>query len=342
MTKGLFEAANRTYTWEHVLTAAEFRGDAEALKQDLAVGLAVQAYADEQGFEASPADVESAADEFRLEHELIAGEDLEQWLDDCGLTLDDFEAFFVRRLLADRFRDQAEDIGREYAPSAADVASCMWAQAILTGEYEGLSVALATRVAVRLDGSAPFTPADARESTRKAEGLLDGETLDPEWLAELAEMEAAYAAAERAALMSEHRDREIRARFIQLTRIEIVEATFPSFDQAREAYQCVTGEGESLESVATRTSAAFEVATRFYDDVADEVRDLFFSAPAGKVFPPQMGDGPFAVREIRRRIEPEPDDPDVSARVRERLLGHRFDAMVSRHVRWLFDPWNRT
>ena len=342
MIKGLFEAANRCYTWEHVLTAAEFRGDAAELKQDLAVALAVQAYADEQGFEVSAADVESAADEFRLEHELIAGEDLEQWLDHCGLALDDFEAFFVRRLLADRFRDQADDIGRDYAPAAADVASHMWAELILTGGYEALSVALARRVAVRLDGSASSAPAEVHKSRREAAVLLDGKTLDPEWLTELAEMETAYEAAERAALMSEHRDREIRARFIQLTRIEIAEAAFPSFDQAREAYQCVIGEGESLESVATRSRAAFDVATRFYDDVPDEVRDLFFSAPAGKVFPPQKGDEPFAVREIRRRIEPEPDDPEVSARVRERLLANRFDAMVSQHVRWLFDPWNRT
>lgn len=342
MNKDLFQAANRRYTWEYVLTAADFRGDAAELKRNLAFALAVRAYADEQGFEASPADVESAADEFRLERELITGEDLEQWLDHCGLTLDDFEEFFARRLLADRFRDQADDIGRDYAPSAADVANHMWVEAILTGDYEALAAGLARRVAVRLDGSAPSTPTEVQESRREAEGLLDGKTLDPEWFTELAEMEAAYGAAERAALTSEHRDREIRARFIQLTRIEIAEATFPSFDQAQEAYGCVTGEGESLESVATRSGAAFDLATRFYDDVPDELRDLFFSAPAGKAFPPQRGDELFAVREVRRRIEPESDDPDVLARVRERLLGSRFDAMVSQHVRWLFDPWNQT
>ena len=342
MNKYLFQAANRGYTWEHVLTAADFRGEAAELKRDLAVALAIRAYADEQGFEASPADVESAADEFRLARELIAGEDLEHWLDHCGLTLDDFEEFFARRLLVDRFRDQAADIGRDYAPSAADVADHLWVEAILTGDYETLTVGLARRVAARLDGSTPCTPADGQESGHEAEGRLDGGALAPEWSTELAEMETAYGAAERAALTSEHRDREIRARFIQLTRIEIAEAMFPSFDQAREAYDCVTGEGESLESVATRSGAAFDLATRFYNDVPDEVRDLFFSASVGKVFPPQRGDELFAVREVRRRIEPESDDPDVLARVRERLLSSRFDAMVSQHVRWLFDPWNLT
>jgi hypothetical protein len=341
MIKDLFQAADRCYTWEHVLAAADFRGEAAELKRDLAVALAVRSYADEQGFEAPPADIESAADEFRLTRELIAGEDLEQWLDHCGLTLDDFEEFFARRLLADRFRDQADDIGRDYAPSAADVTDHLWVEAILAGDYETLTVGLARRVAARLDGSTPCAPADVQESRREAEGRLDGTAFDPEWFAELAEMEAAYGAAERAALTSEHRDREIRARFIQLTRIEIAEATFASFDQAREAYGCVTGEAESLESVATRSGAVFDVATRFYDDVPDEVRDLFFSAPAGKVFPPQRSDELFAVREVRRRIEPESDDPDVLARVRERLLGSRFDAIVSQHVRWLFDPWNQ-
>jgi hypothetical protein len=342
MNKNLFQAANRGYTWEHVLTAADFRGDAAELKRDLAVALAVRAYANEQGYDASPADVESASDEFRLERELIAGEDLEHWLDHCGLTLEDFEEFFARRLLADRFRDQADDIRRDYAPSAAEVANHMWVEAILTGEYETLAVGLARRVAARLEGNAPGTPDEAQESAREAEGRLDGTALDAKWFTELAEMEAAYGAAERAALMSDHRAREIRARFIQLTRIEIAEATFPSFDQAREAYDCVTGEGESLESVAARGGAAYDVATQFYDDVPDEVRDMFFSAPAGKVFPPQKGDELLAVREVRRRIEPESDDPDVLARVQERLLSSRFDAMVSQHVRWLFDPWNQT
>jgi hypothetical protein len=341
MNKELFQAASRRYTWDHVLAAADFRDGAVELKRDLAVALAVRAYADEQGFEASPEDVESAADEFRLTRELIAGEDLEQWLNHCGLTVDDFEGFFARRILADRFRDQADEIFREYAVSAADVANHTWGEAILSGDYETLTVALARRVAVRLDGSTTCTSGEVQESRREAEGRLDGTSLDPAWFAELAEMEAAYRVAERAALTSEHCDREIRARFIQLTRIEIAEATFVSFDQAREAYVCVSGEGESLEAVAARSGAAYDVATRFCDDIPDEARDLLFSAPAGKVFPPQPGDEIFSVREVRRRIEPDSDDPDVLARVRERLLGSRFDALVSQHVRWLFDPWNQ-
>jgi hypothetical protein len=342
MIDSLFQAAGRSYTWEHVLTAADFRGDTAELRRNLAVALAMRAYADEQGFEASSSDVESAADEFRVERDLIAADDLEQWLDRCGVTLDDFEAFFARRILAARFRDQADQVGRDYAPSAADVANHIWVEAILTGDYEALAIGLARRVAVRLDGSTLFTPAEVEEARREAESRLQGKTIDPEWFNELAEMEAAYGAAERAALTSEHRDREIRARFIQLTRIEIAEATFPSFDQAREACHCVTGEGESLESVAARSRAAFDVATRFCEDLPDEVRDALFSAPAGRVFPPQKGDEIFTVREVRGRIEPEPDDPDVVARVRGRLLGNRFDAMVARHVRWLFDPWNQT
>jgi hypothetical protein len=342
MIKEIFQAAARRYTWEHVLAAADFRGEAAELRRDLATGLAVRAYAAEQGFEASSEEIERLADEFRLTRELIAGEDLERWLDHCGLAVDDLEEFFARRLLADRFRNQADEIGREYAPSATDVADHLWGEAILTGAYETLTVGLARRVAARLDLSASVAAADAEEFRREAEGRLEATMLDPQWSAELAEMEAAYRAAERAALTFEHRDREIRARRIPLTRIEVAEATFPSLDQAREAYDCVTGEGESLDAVADRSGADFDLTTQFCDDLPDDVRDLFFSAPAGKVFPPQSGGDLFAVREVRRRIEPDADDPDVLARVREHLLDSQFDAMVSQHVRWLFDPWSQT
>ena len=342
MNKDIFQAANRCYTWQHVLTAADFRGETARLRRDLATALAIRAYADEQGFEAAQADVESAIDEFRLQHDLISGEETEQWLDHCGLTLDDFEDFFARRLLVDRFREQADRIGRDYAPSGADVANHTWPEAILTGNYERLTVPFARRVAVRLDGGPPCTPADVKEAMRDAETRLRGSPFDPEWLTELAEMETIYAAAERDALTSEKCEREIRVRSIQLTRIEIAEVAFPSLDQAREAYVCVSAEGEGLETVATRGGRAFDLATRFYDEVPDGVRSLFFSAPPDKVFPPEEREGLFAVCQIRRRIEPDLGDADVFARVRERLLSTQFDAMLSQHVRWLFDPWSRT
>jgi hypothetical protein len=342
MNRDIFEAADRCYTWEHVLTAADFRGVTAQKRRDLANALAIRAYADEQGFEAAEADVESAIDEFRLQHELISAEDMENWLDHCGLTLDGIEEFFARRSLVDRFHEHVADISRDYAPTEVDVADRMWAEAILSGTYEELTVPLARRVAVRLDGGTPCTPAAVKEAMREAEARLGGGPLDPEWFAELVEMETIYAAAERDAVTSEKCEREIRVRSLQLTRIEIAEVTFPSRDQAREAYLGVTGEGERLDAVATRSGRAFDLATRFYDEVPDDVRSLFFSAPPNKVFLRDDREGLFAVCEIRRRIEPECGDADVFARVRERLLSTQFDAMLSQHVRWLFDPWNRT
>ena len=342
MNKDIFQAANRCYTWQHVLTAADFRGETAQLREDLANALAIQTYADEQGFEAAAADVEGAVDEFRLQHDLISGEDTEQWLAHCGISLDDFEAFFSRRLLVDRFREQAIDIGRDYSPSEADVADHAWPETILTDSFERLTVPFARRVAARLDGNTPCAPADVKKARRDAETRLRGHPFDPKWFAELVEMEAIYAAAERAALTPEKCEREIRTRSLQLTRVEMAVVTFPSLDQARETYACVTGEGESLEAVATRSGRAFDLVTRFYDEVPEDVRSLFFSASPGKVFPPAETEGLFAVHAIRRRIEPALSDAEVLARMRERLLSVQFDAMLSTHVRWLFDPWNRT
>jgi hypothetical protein len=340
LNKEIFQAASRCYTWQHVLTAADFRGETERMRQDLADALAIREYADEQGFEVTQAEVESAQDEFRFRHNLISGEETEQWLDHCGLSLDDFKEFFRRRLLMNRFHAQVTDICRNYAPSDTEVADYTWPEAILTGDYERLTVPLARRVAVRLDGSTRCTPGELTEVRHIPEARLRGHPFDPEWFAELVEMEARYASAEREALTPDRCAREIRTRFLQLTRIEIAQVTFPSLDQAREAYACITGEGERLDAVAARSRRIFDLAARFYDEVPEDVRSLFFSATPGRVVPPMDKEGLFAVYEIRRRIEPDLNDAEVLARVRKRLLSVQFDALVSRHVRWLFDPWS--
>ena len=123
---------------------------------------------------------------------------------------------------------------------------------------------------------------------------------------------------------------------------QIAEVTFPSEDLAREAYACVAGEEESLGAVADRSRQPLEIATRFYEETPEHHRSLLFSAPPGKVFLANEADGRFVVRELRRRIGPDVRDTEVMAMVRQRLLRTRLDELISRHVRWLFDPWARS
>jgi hypothetical protein len=342
MNKDIFQAANRRYTWQHVLTAADFRGDTALLRRDLAAALATRAYADEQGFEADQADVGRAVDEFRQQHDLISGEETEQWLDHCGLALEDVEGFFARQLLMNRFGDQADAIVRDYAPAEADVTDHMWPAAILTGDFGPLAVALVRHVAVRVDRGDGCTPPDMAEAMRAAEDRLTRSSVDAEWFTELVEMDAAYAAVERETVTAEALEHEIRIRPHQLTWVETAEITFTSLDEAREAHDCVANDGEGLEAVAARSGRAVDVAVRFYDDVADDERSLLFSAPLHRAFLHDVSEGIVAVREIRRKIAPDCNDPDVLARARARVFRTHVDAIVSQHVRWLFDPWVRT
>jgi hypothetical protein len=341
MDREILEAAGRRYTYHHVMTAADFRGDTVTFRRDLVTSLAVRAYADEQGFEVDPAEIEAAADEFRAEHGLFAGEDLERWLGHCGLILEDVEQFYAGRLLADRFARQARAIRRDYAPSDAEVQDHLWAEAILTGALEGLAVPLARRIAAAVGGRTVSTPDDVKTARRAAKKRTRNSAFDPEWLAELIELEATYAAAEREVLAPEHCEREIRVASLPLSRVAFASVLFPSLDEAREAYLCVSREGEPLEVVAKRAGREIDVQTAFYDELPDDVRNLLFSARDGQVFPPEERDGVFALRQTVRRIDPDANDPDVLARLQHRLLDAHFVALVSRHVRWLFDPWDR-
>ena len=58
--------------------------------------MAAEAKADESDIELDDAAVAAAAEAFRYEHNLITAEETERWLEERGLSLDDFTDYFVR------------------------------------------------------------------------------------------------------------------------------------------------------------------------------------------------------------------------------------------------------
>jgi len=326
--------------WSDILAAAYFRGDAQALHARVADLLAAARYAEEEDF-AIPEDAGDAGEAFRLEHSLITGEEMERWLDHCGISLEEFEAHFASRVLAARFTAQLEEIRRDYAPAGNEVVDGMWTAAILSGSFEAFTVSFARRVATRVGANTAAGDSAIALALHQGAPRVPEMLRAPGLLEELAALEVRYAVAEDEVASAARCAAELRDRAYQLARIVVAEAVFPLPDQASEAYQGVTADGLGLEEVARRAGVELTVRTLFAEDAPEGAVPLFSALP-GQVLEPEAVEGGFLLRCLRRRIEPDLSDPDVTARVRERLLASQFDALVAAHVTWSFDPWTVT
>ena len=148
--KPLFRVGEAVYTWDDVVARARETGDWQVFEADVRAGLAALRQAGEPDAD----DVEEAARAFRYARGLLAGDELDAWLDARGLTTGAWEAY-LRRSLARELSPEPEGV-EDVAP--AEVAAGAWSEGICSGVLEGLASELATLVAV-----APDAAPDARD-----------------------------------------------------------------------------------------------------------------------------------------------------------------------------------
>jgi hypothetical protein len=310
-----FAADGRDFTIDDVLLAARHRGDLVPIEAETAEALACARYAEEEGFALDEDAVQAASDEYRYQKDLVTAEDTERWLQQRGLTLDDFGAHFERRHWRLRFPDQSSELVREYAPSPDDLESARWPDVLLGNHFEVLARALAWRVAAHLEQQ-PQT------------------VLGPDLEEDLPLLERSYQEERARTLTPENGARAVKIRHQSLIRVVLERASFASREIAEEALLCVRDDGEPLQEVAARTTGRFAVTTSFAESLPESLQQRCLSALPGEVFPPMQDDDGHAVVRLVEKIEPDLGDGEVRGRVEQWLLDSRFAQLVRAHIRW--------
>ncbi len=310
----VFREGRRIYTRGQVLSAAEFRGGLEPIRCAIRDGLASQKYANEEGFEIDAEATQADADAYRNARNLTTTEETEGWLEDHGLTLDDFTAYLERKYWIGRFSSQRSRIGHEYDPGAQEVDTLVWSQVVFDDHLDSLAEELAWRVAA--------TREDNVEATKGS------------WLEDLARMEVHFREHRLRALSAERCRDELEASRLSLLRFEVGIASFPSEVQAREAFLCAALDGDSLEEVAQRAGGRYEQRTDFADGLPPAVLEVALSSAPGDTFPPSRGMETSQVYRFQRKIEPTLSDPLVLARVESAVVRSHFADLARKHITW--------
>jgi hypothetical protein len=345
MSQGIFHAHGRTYTLGQVFAAAAFGGWEGGFWTMLQDSLCCAAYAADEGFDIDAGELQSAADQLRLDRNLITAEETERWLAERDVDEDELADYLERRSWHRRFSRQAAELRESYSPAPHEIAEVLWPEVVFSGCLGQLAVPLARRVAAAgADG-----PALQLESAARAEcgpdglaGWLARNRCSRAWYDELLDLEARYQRAREEALSPRRRAAALEARRLDLMRIRFAAARFPTAASAREACLCITADGEGFESAVRRAGARAEERTLLLEDAPEPLRARLLSAAAGEVIlagEPEAG--PSVVQVVDKTL-PGIDDPQVLARLEPGLLSQYFDPLVEADVRWAIPLESRT
>lgn len=340
----VFSGGEVSYYDKDVIDAALFRGELEPHWQKLLRTIECENQAGESEIEDGALD--TAAEEFRYNHDLITAEETEHWLEARGLTLEDFGSYFARSYWGKTWESEVAPEMMAYVSSPEDLRELMRTDLVLSGEFDKMATNLSWRVAATLRAKEEEIEtaliADEQKAFLERTGLdeaqladwLAGIGRDRAWLDEMVRMEAISHQKREQLLTPKMRQAELAALRLPLTRFELEMIELESQDAAREAALCVTEDGMSMEEVATEGRYPFHRFELLLQEIDTEMQQKFLSVSPGKLMEPlARGDG-FHLCRIMRKIEPDANDPALHATIDQSILQRHFSGLVADHIQW--------
>lgn len=339
----VFAAGNRAFSVRDVIQAAQFRGELEAWTDRVRVLAECEQRGAKCNREADQAVLLSLSEQWRYERDLITAEETERWLEERGLTLEEFNDYFVRRYWKDALPGNVEPAASNVR-SSAELQEMLRAELLLSGEFDRLAVQLAWRVAA-VSATPDAAAAELVEKQRRrfvsAMEKLALLGLNERWFEEMLKLEAVFQRECDAVLTGESRVRMLGFLRMFLTRLDLEVIDFDSRDAAREAALCVREDGTSMAEVASDGRYPHRRFEILVEDLPPGVQQTYLCAAPGEVLGPfERGDG-FQLSQLVRKIEPDLGDGEVRSRVERQLLERHFSELAGKHVRWIIPP-NRT
>ena len=202
-SKVVFLCEDRPFDFRDLIDAAHFRGELEPIWKNLLRLIAAERKADADELEVDDEAIESAAEQFRYERDLITAEETERWLAERGLTLNDFGAHFVRHHWDQDWTD-VEVRPVDYVSTPNDLRDLLLCEVILSGEVDQMARRLSRRVAARCaarpQSAGPALIAEERTRFLERHGMAESQLddwlerlgRDADWLREMLAMEAIH------------------------------------------------------------------------------------------------------------------------------------------------------
>lgn len=322
MQRPIFSLDGDIYTWQDVLAHAEATGAWSELEQAAREGVACELLADAGGEEVDEDAIEAAAEEFRYDRDLVTAAEMEAWLAEHGLTVEDWMGAIRRSFLRAQWEHRLQEIVEAHEPDDADVARALEVDLVCAGA----EAELARRLAEDVAAATAWRTAGAADAAA-ARGAGDS----PRDMAGIVEDAEAY----RDALVTDEAiDREVGAAHMDWIRLDCQALSFPDENQAREAALCLREDAEELEDLARDARIEPQEVGFYLSDLDGDRRALFLSARVGEVIGPLLEAEAHTLYQVTAKTLPTVDDPEVAQRARDAIVARHLEVEMNHRIQW--------
>jgi len=348
--RSVFVADGRTIAVGDVMLAAHFRGELQPAWTRLLLLVECEKraadFAEEDGGAPDEAALQSRSDEFRYERELISAEETDRWLEDRGLTLEDFNAYFLRHYWADTLDEPTEPEALDFRSAPDAFRDLLRAELLLSGEFDRMARALSWRfAAAHVEGNQLAQHLAAGEPSGQLNAIEPDDAslqdwsarlgCDPGWLGAVRELETAYQRHCERLLTAERLEHSLGSLRLPLTRLELETIDLDSLDAVREALLCVREDGAPMSEVAADGRYPYRRTEVVVEDLPAELQQKLLSAVPGEVLEPLAHADGFQLCRLLGKTGPDLTDDHVRDRVERQILERHFSELTARCVRWL-------
>ncbi len=343
-TISVFAIADRLVSIDEVIAAAHFRGQLVDWWNRTLILDECERRAAELG-EVNELAVQSAAEQFRYDRELITAEEAECWLEAHGLTADEFSDYFVRQYWAELLENKVVPVPVDYLSAPVELSNLLRVELLLSGGFDAMARTLGWRYAALTNGASKITPEmiDAERAGFLERTGLDAQTCqdwlactnhDERWLKEMLALEAAFRIERDSVLTPSQWEGMLQTMRMALTGVDLEILEVDTLAAAREAALCVREDGLAMEEVAREGGYPHRRQQKFVESLVPEMQQKVLCAIPGEILEPlAQGDG-FHLWRLREKIEPSLDDAGIRARIEQEIVDRHFSALACRHVRW--------
>ena len=307
----LFHSPGRTITLRDVLHAAALRGDGPATDEPCPVRDAAEA--------------ERASEHWRVEQNLIAGEELDAWLMQRHLTHEDF----LRHFRGEAAESETHRLARWWIDGSIN----RWAKR----HAEALAALAATSTPPALEHLQHWFQATAGRfgGENGLQTFLRDKNLSAAWLAELAQIECAHASMQDELLAPAALEKALRAMHFQLHRVTLSIAKVPQAGAAQElSLQLGQNPATTLARLAEQQGFDHSEQRFFIGDLAPDFQQPFLSACEGECLPAMQARDHWRLCQLVEKQPPSLNDPEVLSRVQNQVLQQRFAELSESVIAW--------
>ena len=330
-----FAVEEAGYTWEDVILAARAWGDWAALEAEVREGIACLQHRRATGEDLTEEEAEAAATEFRLAHDLLTAAQTEAWLQERGLSVENWMKYVRRSLLRRKWSATLPDFVARYPASDRQLNHAWKIVGLCSGHFARFARKLAGRAAVHAsmqDAGSESTP--VAEDAAACELLGLAADVIRARLEALSRLEQSFQQFARQVLTPEAVRRQIQTRHTDWIRFTYCWVGFSNEAMAREAVLCVREDGEGLAEVAARARTTLQRGQLCLEQLASALHDPFLCAREGELLGPLEQGGEFRLFTVLEKISPRENDPAIRRRAEQTLLNSAIDREMSSRVRW--------